>query len=133
MGAILGSDSFVVWIKEQFLDIEALKNQDYSGLKELKRLIPVEEIAGAVAEEYGIKPEEILRARSKWREARQVLIELSYRLNFRKKSLRELGEELGGISAGGLTHTHQRIQKKMKRDKKLSRRVNRIYQEIISQ
>jgi len=39
-------------------------------------------------------------------------------------------KELGGISAGGLTHTHQRIQKKVKEDKKLSRRVDRIYQEV---
>jgi len=131
-GAILGTDSFVVWVKEQFLDIKSLKNQDYSGLKELKRLIPAEEIAGLVAEEYGIKPEDILRARSKWREARQVLIELSYQLNFRKKSLRELGEELGGISGAALTHTHHRLHKKMEKDKKLFRRVNRIYQEIIS-
>lgn len=132
-GTILGTDGFVVWIKEQFLDIKSLKNQDHSGLKELKRSVSAEELAGLVGEEYGIKPEDILRPRSKWRAARQVLIELSYQLNFRKKSLRELGEELGGISAGGLTHTHQRIQNKMKQDKKLSRRVTRIYQEIISQ
>ena len=132
-GAILGSDSFVVWVKEQFLDIKSLKNQDHSGLKELKRLVPAVEIAGLVAEEYGIKPEDILMARSKWREARQVLIELSYQLNFRKKSLSQLGGELGGISGAALTHTHQRLQKKMEKDKKLSRRVNRIYQEIISQ
>ena len=35
-GTILGTDSFVVWIKEHFLDIESLKNKDHSGLKELK-------------------------------------------------------------------------------------------------
>lgn len=131
--AILGSDSFVVWIKERFLDITALKNKDYTGLKELKKSVPVEKIAGAVAEEYEVKPEEIKRVRSKWREARQILIELSHQLNFREKSLQELGEELGGIGGGGISHTHQRIQNKTKKDKKLSRRINRIYQEIISQ
>ena len=114
-------------------DIKSLKNQDYSGLKELKRLVPAEEIAGLVAKEYGIKPEDILMARSKWREARQVLIELSYQLNFRKKSLSQLGGELGGISGAALTHTHHRLQEKMEKDKKLSLRVNRIYQEITSQ
>ncbi len=36
-GAILGSDSFVVWIKEQFLDIKSLKNQDHSGLNQRRR------------------------------------------------------------------------------------------------
>jgi chromosomal replication initiation ATPase DnaA len=74
----------------------------------------------------------ILRAHSKKREARQVLIELSYRLNFREKSLMQLGDELGGVGGDSIAHTHKRIQKKVKEDKKLSRRVNRIYKEIIS-
>jgi len=132
-GAILGSDDFVVRIKEQFLDITTWKNKDYPGLKKLKKSVPVKEIAGAVAKEHGIKPKEILKARSKRREARQVLIELSYQLNFRIKSLQKLGEELGGIGGDGIAHTHQRIQNKMKKDKKLSRRGNRLYKEIISQ
>jgi len=56
-----------------------------------------------------------------------------YKFDFWEKSLRKLGEELGGIIVGGLTHTHQRIHNSMKKDKNLSQRVNRIYQEIISQ
>ena len=131
--AILGSDSFVVRIKEQFLDVKEWKDKDYPHLKTLKKSIPVEEIARAVAEEYGVRPEEILRARSKWREARQVLIELSYQLNFRKKSLQKLGEKLGKIGGDSIVHTHQRMQKKMKKDKKLSQQVNRLYQKMISQ
>ena len=119
--------------EEQFLDIKSLKEKDHLGLKELKRAVPVEEIAAAVAKEYGTYPKMILRAHSKKREARQVLIELSYRLNFREKSLMQLGDELGGVGGDSIAHTHKRIQKKMKEDEKLSRRVNRIYQEIISQ
>jgi putative transposase len=131
--AILGSDSFVVWIKEQFLDVAKWKNKDYPHVKTLKKVVPVNEIAKTVGDEYGVKPEELLRTRSKWREARQVLIELSYQLNFRKKSLQKLGEELGGIGGDGIAHAHQRIQRKMKKDKRLSRRLKRIYQEIIRQ
>jgi REP element-mobilizing transposase RayT len=130
-GAILGNDSFVVWVKEQFMDIKSLKEKDYPGLKELKKSVSVEEIAIAVAKEYGTYPEKILRAHSKRREARQVLIELSYQTNFRKKSLMQLGEELGGVGGDSIAHTHKRIQKKMKEDKKFARRVNRIYQEFI--
>jgi hypothetical protein len=61
-----------------------------------------------------------MMARSKWREARQVLIEVNYKLNFRKKSLQKLGEELGGIGGDGIAPTHQRIQKKMEKDKMLA-------------
>ncbi len=110
--ALLGSAGFAVWVKEQFPDVKILKGKDYPGLKKLKKSVLAEEVAEAVAEEYGIKPEEIPRAQSKWREARQVVIELSYQLNFRKKSLQKLGEELEGIGGDGIAHTHQRIQKK---------------------
>jgi len=44
----------------------------------------------------------------------------------------QLGDELGGVGGDSIAHTHKRIQKKVKEDKKLSRRVNRIYKEIIS-
>ena len=47
------------------------------------------------------------------RKLRQVLIELAYQLNFRKKSLQKLGEELGGIGGDSVAHAHQRIQDKM--------------------
>lgn len=45
----------------------------------------------------------------------------------------QLGEELGGVGGDSIAHTHQRLQKKMEEDKELSRRVNRICQEIIGQ
>ena len=54
-------------------------------------------------------------------------------MNFRKRVLRRAGEKLGGISAGALSHTYQRIQEKIERDEKLSRRVNRLYQEVTTQ
>jgi len=44
----------------------------------------------------------------------------------------QLGDELGGVGGDSIAHTHKRIQKKMKEDKNLSRRMNRIYQEIIT-
>ena len=112
---------------------EIKKATQIKGIKfENKTFLLKNQIAAAVAKEYGTYPKMILRAHSKKREAQQVLIELSYRLNFRKKSLTQLGEELG-VGGDSIAHTHQRIQKKMKEDEKLSRRVNRIYQEIISQ
>jgi len=44
----------------------------------------------------------------------------------------QLGDELGGVGGDSIAHTHKRIQKKMKEDKNISRRMNRIYQEIIT-
>jgi putative transposase len=128
--AILGTDSFVSWLKKKFLDVKEWRSQDFSHIKTLQREIPVEEIAKVVGEEYGVEPREILRVRSQWREARQVLIEMSYLLNLGSKSLEESGKELGGIGAGALVHTHKRIQERMKKDKEISRRIERIYRHI---
>jgi len=131
--AILGSDSFVVRIKEQFLDARTWKDKDYPHLKRLKKSIPLEDIAAAVAEEYEVQPDEILRLRAKSREARQALIELSYQLNFRKRSLGELGQELGGIGGDGVAHVHARIQNKIKGDKRLFQRITRLQKKLLCQ
>ena len=44
--------------------------------------------------------------RNPLQEARQLLVEICYRLNYRKKSLREIGRELGGISGEQITQIH---------------------------
>ena len=69
--------------------------------------------------------------RSTYREARQVLIELSYRLNFGKTPLQRLGQELGGIGGASIAHIHKRVQKRMASDKRLSKKINSLHQKII--
>jgi putative transposase len=131
--AILGTDSFITWVKKTFIEGKEWKQREYPHVRELRSSIPVEVIAKMVSKEYGTVPEKLLTARSPWREARQVLIELSYRLNFMKKSLQELGWELGGIGGASIAHTHKRIQKKMMSDKRLSKKVNSLHHKILSQ
>ncbi|MEE9122459.1 MAG: transposase [Syntrophobacteria bacterium] len=85
--AIVGTEEFIGWVKEQLLDVREWPRKDYPHIKTLQKTIPVEEIAEIVAQDYGVEPQEIVKARSPWREARQVLIEMSYRLHVTKKSL----------------------------------------------
>jgi len=129
-GAILGTERFIEWVKEQFLDVKEWPSKDFPHMKTLQKTIPVAEIAKIVAQEYGLKPQEIVKARSLWREARQVLLEMSYRVHLRKKSLYELGQDLGGISGDAVAHAHERIQKKIQKDKQLSERIDTIYRNI---
>ncbi|MEI6634296.1 MAG: transposase [Chlamydiota bacterium] len=131
--AILGTDSFITWVKETFIEGKEWEQREYPHVRELRSSIPVDAIAGIVSKEYGTVPGELLAARSPWREARQVLIELVYRLNFRKKPLQELGRELGGIGGASIAHTHKRVQKKMMSDKRLSQKVHSLHQKTLSQ
>jgi putative transposase len=124
--AILGSDSFIFWVKENILKPSELPPRDFSHLKEMKEAIPIKEIAKAVADEYGINTEEIIKSRSRYKEARQTLLEISYLLNFSKKSLREMGQGLGGITGEQITQVHKLVQTKIKKDNQLNLRIERI-------
>jgi len=128
--AILGTEGFISWLMERFLAGREWRSKDYPHVKRLRDSLPVAEIARVVAEEYGVSPREILKARSPWGEARKVLVELSYRLNVTKKSLQELGQELGGIGGDAVGHAHERFQRKMENDKRVTQRIERILQKI---
>jgi chromosomal replication initiation ATPase DnaA len=115
---------------ERFLDGRTLRSKDYPHVKRLRNSIPVAKIARVVAEEYGVSPDEILKARSLWGEARQAMVEVSYRLNITKKSLQELGQELGSIGGDAVGHAHERFQRKIENDKRVTQRIERILQKL---
>jgi hypothetical protein len=130
---VLGGEGFLKWVQEHFLEGKQIKEKDIANINELKREIPLKEIAVLVAEEYGVSDEELLKKRSKQRQARQVLIELSYQSNAGKKSLRELGAELGGIGGDGVLQTHKRVQAKLLTNEVLVQKIDAIKKRLFSQ
>jgi len=131
-GVVLGTESFTEWIRETFIDGRRGAGKEQPQVKMLRGVIPVEEIVRVVGEEYGVRPEELLMARSVHREARRVLIEMSYRLNMSGKSLQKIGDELGCISGAAVRNNHMRLQKEMARDRALEKRVNKIHDKLVS-
>lgn len=89
-------------------------------------------IARVVGEEYGMKPEDLVKARSPHREARRVVIEMSYLLNMSYMPLGKLGDELGGVGGAAVTNNHMRFDKQMWEDRKLEKRVKQIHKKFIS-
>ena len=48
----------------------------------------------------------------------------------RKKSIRELGQELGGIGADPVVHAHERNKRKMRKSEKVFQITDKIYWQI---
>jgi putative transposase len=121
---LLGSEEFIKQIREDYLKGKDLK-QFKPQVREIRQPT-ISEIAGKVAKEYGVSPAELLEARSKHKEARKVLIELSYRICLEDKTLRELGRELGGISGAGIGLVHTRLKEEIKKDSSLEEKIAKI-------
>ncbi len=121
---LLGSEEFIKQIKEVYLKGQDLR-QFNPKVREIRQAA-IAEIAGKVAAEYGVDPAELLKARSKHKEARKVLIELSYRICLEHKTLREIGRELGGISGAGIGLAHTRLKEEIKKDRGLEEKIAKI-------
>ncbi|MFH1260265.1 MAG: helix-turn-helix domain-containing protein [Elusimicrobiota bacterium] len=111
---MLGSDKFFEWVKDNFIKPKNL--EPHTHLKGVMAM-PVKDIADAVARNYQIKIDDILKKKSKHIEARNILIELSYLSNIHSKSMTEIGRELGGISGSGVCYAHKRIRDRLNKDK----------------
>lgn len=124
--AVLGGEVFLKWVQEHFDEGREIKEKDVSHKRELKKRLSIEEIAKATAEEYGAGVEEILARRSRQNEARQVTMELSYRINGGRMSLRELGKAFGGMGGDAILQAHKRFLKRLNQDKDLMKRFEKM-------
>ena len=131
-GAVLGTEQFAEWVRKTFIDGRKWQRREQPQARRLKGAVAVEEIAQAVGEEYGVKPAENFKVRSPHREARRVLLEMSYRLNTNYLPLQKLGDELGGIGGAAITNNHMRLQQQMSDDARLTRRVEKIHRKLFS-
>jgi hypothetical protein len=60
-----------------------------------------------------------------FREARMVYIDLCCRYRLYHKSLREIGQELGGLTVGGMSQVRKRLKEKLQKDDTLRFMYNR--------
>ena len=129
-GIILAGHDFFDWVERTFLNERPIKPADYERSSELIDSVPSNEIARLVADEYGVSPEVILQRRSPFAEARKMLIALSCQLNLRKKNMRQLGEELGGISSIQVSRTRREFERYMQANANVAERYNRLIQTL---
>jgi hypothetical protein len=75
---------------------------------------------------FQVPETELRRRRSRHGGARSVFMELCRLCLARKKSLLEIGRELGGVSVSALSQNRARLATKMKRDPRLKKRFERL-------
>ncbi len=128
--SILGRDSFVDWVKREFLLARTADSREEPALVHLQRSRSVPDLAAIVARDYTVDAEQLLVRRSRHAEARAVLIYLVSRHCRPTSTLTELAKAFG-ISVSGLAKARDRIDADSRTNKRLRQRIRRIESKIL--
>lgn len=121
---VLGNTSFVDWIYEKILKNARLDKIEQSKSRELIKEISQELITDTVCRVFNVNSVELLKRRSVYREARMVYIDLCCKYRLFHKSLKEIGQELGGLTVGGMSQVRKRLKERMQKDNTIRLKYN---------
>ncbi|MFH1350702.1 MAG: transposase [Pseudomonadota bacterium] len=133
---ILGSEEFVDWVRGRYLSKKKGDRRELPGLKDLERgksPETVKEIAGEVASHFGVREEDLYSRYTSSREARSVFMELCCQYLSRAMSLSEIGEKVGNVTVGALSHNRKRLGVRMKEDAGLRKLVEELKRTLENQ
>ncbi len=116
---VLGESGFVDWVYEKVLKDAKPDKTEQSKSRELVKEVRQEFIIDTVCRVFEVSQADLLRRRSVCRDARMVYIDLCCKYRLFHKSLREIGQELGGLTVGGMSQTRKRLRERMQKDKAL--------------
>jgi hypothetical protein len=111
--AILGSEEFVDWVREKWVEKEAY-HRDIPSLRQLSRWPELLSIQREAESLFGKRVDE----------SRRVALYLSHRLS--GQSLGEIGGHFGGIGPSAVSQNTRRLEERLKRDPELLEKVNRL-------
>ena len=112
------------WIYEKVMKKVKPDITEQSVSKELIKGIGLNLIIETVCEIFKVEREELLKRRSVTRQARMVYIDLCCRYRLFHKSLKEIGQELGGLTVGGMSQVRKRLREALKQDDSLRIKFN---------
>ena len=116
---VLGESGFVDWVYEKVLKDAKPDKTEQSKSRELVKEVRQEFIIDTVCRAFKVSKADLLRRRSVCRDARMVYIDLCCKYRLFHKSLREIGQELGGLTVGGMSQTRKRLRERMQKNKAL--------------
>ena len=123
--SILGSDSFVEWLKREFLLRRGAAPREDAELSALQSGLRLADVVQAVANHYGIAARRLKDRRCRAREARQMLLYLASCHCRKDRTLSDLSEELH-ITLPGLTAARDRVARRLRRTPRLRRTAEAI-------
>jgi len=125
--SILGSEGFVRWVRDSFLQGRE-NTSDVAGLTDLRCRPEVDDVVAQVAGYYGVRPGNILiRGRKNSRE-RDVAIYLARELA--GLTGRELGCRFGGLKGAGIAMRCARTLGRTAEDRRLARDIAHLHLKI---
>jgi hypothetical protein len=110
---ILGSEEFVDWVREKWIE-KRVYHRDIPSLRQLSKWPGLSSIQREGERLFGKRAEE----------SRRVALYLSHRLS--GQSLGEIGSHFGGIGPSAVSQNTRRLEERLKGDVKLSEKVNRL-------
>lgn len=122
---VLGKQNFVDWVYENVMKKLKLDLTEQSKSKVLIKEIKQDQIKSKVCEVFKVEKAQLLKRRSGVKGARMAYIELCCQYRLSQKSLKEIGQELGGLTVGGMSQVRKRLREKLKQDDFLRTRLNR--------
>lgn len=128
-GFILGDETFVKWVKEQFLSSQA-DDREKPQLRKLMLRVDINDIVSMVGESFDSDPEQILAKGKKRNMARDVAIYLSR--NLTGQSGNELGRIFGNVTGAAITMKYKAVSEQIQKNKKLKSRIKRLTEKILN-
>ncbi|MDG6027977.1 MAG: hypothetical protein E3K40_14995 [Candidatus Brocadia sp.] len=120
-GSILGSDTFINWVKDKFLPS---KSREIPAVHQLKKYTTKDKIIEALCKETSKSFDEI-------KEERGIISQIAMDLFYRVGGLNgtEIGEMLG-VDYSTVSVGRKRLREKLKSDKHLSQLIKRVEAEL---
>ena len=122
--SILGSQNFVNWVKNK---LPRQQQREIPSLGKLQHDISVEHIIAAIARAGQVRPEELLDRKTRFKELRQMAMELCYRYSNEKQA--GIGAVFG-VDYSTVSQSRSRLKAKLKSSRKLNKQFNQIKEQI---
>ena len=126
---ILGTEPFVDRIRRKYVLTRDADKREQPAFARARQSIPFEAVARCVGRQCGVKPDSLLTLRGSDRQARQLLICGVCRYSRAGETLTALAQRFG-FSLSGLTMARDRVEQKLRQDKRLREAWLQIEQKL---